>query len=69
MSVKLADTLQAMSDFPVAMASGINIVKEDDTEKDLQQMYEDGELGGESMPMPLSANMLLVSEMMKQVEI
>lgn len=60
--VKLADTLQAMSDFPVAMASGINIVKEDDTEKDLQQMYEDGELGGESMPMPLSANMLLVSE-------
>lgn len=62
MSVKLADTLQAMADFPVAMASGINIVKEDDTEKDLQQMYEDGELGGESMPMPLSANMLLVSE-------
>lgn len=60
--VKLADTLQAMSDFPVAMASGINIVKEDNTEKDLQQMYEDGELGGESMPMPLSANMLLVSE-------
>lgn len=62
MAVKLADTLQAMADFPVAMASGINIVKEDDTEKDLQQMYEDGELGGESMPMPLSANMLLVSE-------
>lgn len=44
--IKLADTLKPMADFPAAMAEDINIVQADTTQKSLQKMYEDGELGG-----------------------
>ncbi len=63
MAVKLADTLQSMnpSEFPVAMADGVNIVKEDGSEKSLQSMYEDGELGGSGLPEPEAKDKLLLS--------
>jgi hypothetical protein len=46
MAIKLADTLAPMADFPAVMGEHLNLVKEDGSEKSLQQMYEDGELGG-----------------------
>lgn len=46
MAIKLADTLKPMADFPAVMAEDTNLVKSDGSEKSLQKMYEDGELGG-----------------------
>lgn len=46
MAIKLADTLAPMADFPAVMGEDVNLVKADQSEKSLQQMYEDGELGG-----------------------
>lgn len=45
MSVKLADTLAPMSDFPVAEAKDVSI-EISGSDKSLQQAYEDGDLGG-----------------------
>ena len=46
--IKLADTLAPMADFPAVMGENLNLIKADGTEKDLQSMYSDGELGGDS---------------------
>lgn len=62
MSVKLADTLAPMSDFPVAEAKDVDI-DINGTHKDLQTAYEDGDLGGGSdiqvttMPLPSIDNL------------
>lgn len=61
MAVKLADTLAPMADFPAVMAKNTNIVKEDGSEKSLQKMYDDNELGGSGLPTPESKDKLLVS--------
>lgn len=64
MAIKLADTLSPMADFPAVMAKDTNIVKPDGTEKSLQKMFEDGELGGggSGLPLPESKNKLLITE-------
>mgnify|MGYP003408784748 CR=1 FL=1 len=46
MAVRIADTIAPMGDFPAVMAEDVNIVLEDNSQKSLQDMYEDGELGG-----------------------
>lgn len=46
MAIKLVDELQAMGNFPIAHAEGINLVKEDGTEDNLQNLFNNGELGG-----------------------
>ena len=46
MSVKLADTLAPMGEFPVAEGKNIVLTKTDGTEKSIQNMYDDGELSG-----------------------
>ena len=47
MSVKIYDTMTtATSNFPLAYAEKINIVKEDGSEADIQTLYNNGELGG-----------------------
>lgn len=46
MAIKLVDELQAMGNFPIAHAEGINLVKEDGTEDNLQNLFDNGELGG-----------------------
>lgn len=61
MALKLADTAKPMGVFPVAEAVDIEITKEDETKKSLQAMYDDGELGGESLPVPESSDKLLVT--------
>lgn len=61
MSIKLADTLKPMADFPAVMGEDLNLVKADGTEKNLQKMYEDGELGGSGLPEPEDVNKLLIS--------
>lgn len=53
MSVKLADTLAPMAEFPVAMAQDVNIKKSDTEEKSLQSMYDNGELGGSGDNIPV----------------
>lgn len=60
--LKFADTAEAMGNFPVALANGIEITKKDDTKKSLQAMYDDGELGGgEGLPLPEQANMVMMT--------
>lgn len=62
MSVKLADTLAAMGDFPVAEANGVDI-NISGTHKDLQTAYENGDLGGgqtiqvDTMPLASADNL------------
>ena len=47
MSVKIYDTMTtATSNFPLAYAEKINIVKEDGSEADIQTLYNNGELSG-----------------------
>ncbi len=46
MSVKLADTLAPMGEFPIAESKDIILTKTDGTEKSIQKMYDDGELSG-----------------------
>lgn len=46
MAIKLVDELKAMGNFPIAHAEGINLVKEDGTEDNLQNLFDNGELGG-----------------------
>ena len=46
MAIKLVDELKAMGNFPIAHAEGINLVKEDGTEDNLQNPFDNGELGG-----------------------
>lgn len=46
MAIKLVDELKAMGNFPIAHAEGINLVKTDGTEDNLQNLYDNGELGG-----------------------
>ena len=48
MSVKLADTLAPMGEFPVAEGKDIILTKTDGTEKSIQKMYDDNEFGGSS---------------------
>ena len=62
MSIKLADTLKPMGDFPAAESSDIEITVADGTKKSLQKAYIDGDLGGEGtniqvteMPYPNSS--------------
>lgn len=47
MSVKLADTLAPMGEFPVAEGKDIILTKTDGIEKSIQKMYDDGELSGD----------------------
>ena len=47
MSVKLADTLAPMWEFPVAEGKDIVLTKNNGTEKSIQKMYDDGELSGD----------------------
>lgn len=47
MAIKLADTAKPMGDFPVAEAIDIDIQLPDGTYKSLQEMYQDGQLGGD----------------------
>ena len=62
MAVRLADTLEPMSDFPAAMGKDINLTKKDGTEKSIQKMYEDGELGGgDGLPLPEAKDKLLIT--------
>lgn len=46
MGLKLADTAEPMGNFPVAHAEDIDIEKTTGVYKSLQDMYDDGELGG-----------------------
>ena len=46
MAIKLVDELKAMGNFPIAHAEGINLVKTDGTEDNLQNLFDNGELGG-----------------------
>lgn len=46
MAIKLVDELKAMGNFPIAHAEGINLVKTDGTEDNLQNLFDKGELGG-----------------------
>lgn len=46
MAIKLVDELKAMGNFPIAYAEGINLVKKDGTEDNLQNLFDNGELGG-----------------------
>ena len=46
MAIKIVDELKAMGNFPIAHADGINLVKEDGTEDNLQNLFDNGELGG-----------------------
>lgn len=46
MAIKLVDELQSMGNFPIAHAEGINLVKTDGTEDNLQNLFDNGELGG-----------------------
>lgn len=46
MAIKLVDELKAMGNFPIAHAEGINLVKTDGTEDNLQSLFDNGELGG-----------------------
>ena len=46
MAIKLVDELEAMGNFPIAHAEGINLVKTDGTEDNLQNLFDNGELGG-----------------------
>ena len=46
MAIKLVDELKAMGNFPIAHAEGINLVKTDGTEDNLQNLFNNGELGG-----------------------
>ena len=51
MAIKLVDELKAMGNFPIAHAEGINLVKTDGTEDNLQNLFDNGELiggGGDS---------------------
>ena len=43
--IKLADTLAPMADFPAVEAKDVALRKADGTEKSIQNMYNDGELG------------------------
>ena len=43
--IKLADTLAPMADFPAVEAKDVTLKKADGTEKSIQNMYNDGELG------------------------
>lgn len=62
MALKFGDTAKPMGAFPVAEAVDIEITKSDDSKKSLQAMYDDGELGGgESLPLPEQADMILVT--------
>lgn len=62
MALKFGDTAKPMGNFPVAEAVDIELTKADDTKKSLQAMYDDGELGGgESLPLPEQADMILVT--------
>lgn len=61
MSIKLADTLAPMGDFPAVEADNVDITI-DGNPKSLQQAYEDGDLGGggsvqvETMPAASASN-------------
>ena len=46
MAIKLVDELKAMGNFPIAHAEGINLVKTDGTEDNLQNLFDKKELGG-----------------------
>lgn len=59
--VKLADTLAPMGDFPVAEGKDVTLTKGDGTEKSIQKMYDDNELGGSGLPEPESKDKLLLS--------
>lgn len=45
MAIKLVDELRAMGNFPIAHAEGINLVKKDGTEDNLQNLFDNGDLG------------------------
>ena len=61
MSVKLADTLTPMGQFPIANGKDIILTKTDGTEKSIQKMYEDNEFGGSGLPVPEAKDKLLLS--------
>ena len=46
MAIKIVDELKAMGNFPIAHADGINLVKEDGSEDNLQNLFNNGELSG-----------------------
>ena len=46
--IKLADTLAPMADFPAVEAKDVALKKADGTEKSIQNMYDDGEIGIDS---------------------
>lgn len=48
MAIKLVDELKAMGNFPIAHAEGINLVKTDGTEDNLQNLFDNKELGGDN---------------------
>ena len=64
MSVKIYDTMTtATSNFPLAYAEKINIVKEDGSEADIQTLYNNGELsGGDTSLITTEAEFLALPE-------
>lgn len=67
MSVKIYDTMTtATSNFPLAYAEKINIVKEDGSEADIQTLYNNGELsGGDTSIITTEAEYLALPEEQK----
>lgn len=47
MAVKIADTIAPLGDFPGMMAEHLVLERTDGSEKSVQDMYNDGELGGQ----------------------
>lgn len=66
MSVKLADTLKPMADFPVAEATDVSI-EINGTDKDLQQAYEDGDLGGGGSSIQVDSMPLASAEVLGKI--
>lgn len=63
MALKFADTAKPMGLFPVAEAEDVELTKKDSTKKSLQAMYDDGELGGNGLPLPIQKDLYLKSSL------
>lgn len=66
MAVKVADVIESMNPegFPAMMGKSVNLVKEDGTEKSLQAMFDDKELGGggNGLPTPEAKDKVLLTK-------
>lgn len=66
MAVKVADVIESMNPegFPAMMGKSVNLVKEDGTEKSLQAMFDDKELGGggDGLPTPEAKDKVLLTK-------